>query len=135
MISRRGLFQALTITVGAAAALKVAGPQKAAAERLPERFCLPDLRGFQRFDLPLHVHSLAHPTFLPSPHQHVLAPPSPVMVYAINAEDGRFPSGYIQCFSGGDKLPVGWLFCDGRAVSRSAYPKLFAAIGTVYGAA
>ena len=30
--------------------------------------------------------------------------------------------------------PVGWLLCDGRAVSRTAYAALFAKIGTTYGA-
>jgi microcystin-dependent protein len=29
--------------------------------------------------------------------------------------------------------PDGWLFCDGRSVSGSAYPELSAAIGTMYG--
>lgn len=30
--------------------------------------------------------------------------------------------------------PDGWLLCDGRAVSRTTYPRLFSAIGTTYGA-
>ena len=30
--------------------------------------------------------------------------------------------------------PSGWLLCDGSVVSRSEYPKLFSAIGTLYGA-
>ena len=30
--------------------------------------------------------------------------------------------------------PSGWLLCDGNAVSRAEYPKLFSAIGTLYGA-
>lgn len=30
--------------------------------------------------------------------------------------------------------PIGWLLCDGAAVSRSTYSPLFAAIGTTYGA-
>ena len=30
--------------------------------------------------------------------------------------------------------PTGWLVCDGSAVSRTAYPSLFAAIGTLWGA-
>ncbi|HEX5676413.1 MAG TPA: phage tail protein, partial [Alcanivorax sp.] len=30
--------------------------------------------------------------------------------------------------------PNGWLFCDGRAVSRTTYAALFTAIGTKYGA-
>lgn len=35
---------------------------------------------------------------------------------------------------GGATEPLGWLFCDGRAISRSAYPLLFAAIGIAHGA-
>lgn len=31
-------------------------------------------------------------------------------------------------------VPNGWLSCDGSAISRTAYPDLFAAIGTTYGA-
>lgn len=31
-------------------------------------------------------------------------------------------------------VPVGWLLCDGTAVSRSQYPDLFRVIGTQYGA-
>ena len=30
--------------------------------------------------------------------------------------------------------PTGWLLCDGTEVSRTTYPELFAAIGTIYGA-
>lgn len=38
----------------------------------------------------------------------------------------------IQFF--GSAAPDGWLFCDGAAISRSAYADLFAVIGTTYGA-
>jgi microcystin-dependent protein len=34
---------------------------------------------------------------------------------------------------GGSFAPVGWAFCDGQDVSRSAFPNLFAVIGTTYG--
>lgn len=34
---------------------------------------------------------------------------------------------------GGSSLPAGYLFCDGSAVSRSAYSTLFGIIGTSYG--
>jgi microcystin-dependent protein len=35
---------------------------------------------------------------------------------------------------GGATEPLGWLFCDGRALVRAAYPLLFAAIGIAHGA-
>ena len=34
-----------------------------------------------------------------------------------------------------DSIPDGWLLCDGSSLLRSTYPDLFAAIGTVFGAA
>lgn len=36
--------------------------------------------------------------------------------------------------TGRSTAQAGWLMCDGRAVSRTTYPDLFAAIGTAYGA-
>ncbi len=42
------------------------------------------------------------------------------------------PVGTIAMF-GADLDPEGWLRCDGRVLQRSAYPALFAAIGTTYG--
>ena len=41
--------------------------------------------------------------------------------------------GSIQPF-GGTSLPFGFLFCDGSSLLRTTYPKLFASIGTSYGA-
>jgi microcystin-dependent protein len=32
-----------------------------------------------------------------------------------------------------DSVPSGWLLCDGSAVSRTTYARLFAVIGTIYG--
>lgn len=43
------------------------------------------------------------------------------------------PAGTIAAF-GGAIAPPGWLLFDGSAISRTAYPALFAAIGTTYGA-
>lgn len=43
------------------------------------------------------------------------------------------PPGFINDFAG-DVVPPGWLLCEGAAVGRMAYPALFAAIGTTYGA-
>jgi microcystin-dependent protein len=41
-------------------------------------------------------------------------------------------AGMIQMYAG-QYPPKGWLFCDGTAIGREAYPKLFAVIGTTYG--
>ena len=43
------------------------------------------------------------------------------------------PAGVIWSY-GGLTAPVGWLLCDGSAVSRTTYANLFAVIGTRYGA-
>ena len=43
------------------------------------------------------------------------------------------PVGTVVAFAGGSP-PDGWLVCDGRAVSRSGNPALWAAIGTSWGA-
>ncbi len=42
------------------------------------------------------------------------------------------PAGTVVPFAG-DKVPDGFLLCDGRSLSRTDYPKLFAAIGTAHG--
>jgi len=42
------------------------------------------------------------------------------------------PAGSIICFSGAI-VPQGWLFCNGQAISRTTYHKLFNTIGTTYG--
>ena len=42
------------------------------------------------------------------------------------------PIGTIIPF-GSDTIPANWLLCDGRAVSRTTYAELFAAIGTSFG--
>ena len=42
------------------------------------------------------------------------------------------PSGLMAPFAG-STAPVGWLLCDGSAVSRTDYANLFAIIGTTYG--
>lgn len=52
--------------------------------------------------------------------------------YALAAPDPT-PAGIIQAY-GGITAPVGYLLCQGQAVSRTGvYAKLFAAIGTAYG--
>lgn len=47
--------------------------------------------------------------------------------------NGELPVGTIQMFAG-NTIPEGWLLCDGSAISRTDYAKLFSAIGTIYGA-
>ena len=42
------------------------------------------------------------------------------------------PVGMIVSFAG-STAPTGWLLCQGQAVSRTTYAKLFAVIGTTYG--
>ena len=42
------------------------------------------------------------------------------------------PIGAIQAFAGVN-APKNWLICDGSAVSRTTYAKLFSVIGTTYG--
>lgn len=42
------------------------------------------------------------------------------------------PPGVVFPYAG-PTPPTGWLLCDGSAVSRTTYARLFAAIGTVYG--
>lgn len=42
------------------------------------------------------------------------------------------PVGCIMAWAG-TGVPEGWLLCDGRSLSRASYPKLFSAIGVVYG--
>ena len=44
------------------------------------------------------------------------------------------PPGVILDFAGTGDLPPGWLACAGQAVSRTTYARLFAAIGTTWGA-
>lgn len=44
------------------------------------------------------------------------------------------PSGMIMFFPKSTPPNGNWLICDGRAVSRTGYPNLFAMIGTQYGA-
>lgn len=43
------------------------------------------------------------------------------------------PPGAVMPFAGANPPSKYWLMCDGRAVSRTSYSELFAAIGTTYG--
>lgn len=42
-------------------------------------------------------------------------------------------AGQIIPWPAAGNIPVGWLECDGRALSPTDYPRLFAVIGTAYG--
>jgi microcystin-dependent protein len=56
----------------------------------------------------------------------------PYAKYAENAI--AIPSGMIMAFAGDtSKIPMGWMLCDGRALNRSDYPALYAAIGLAWG--
>ena len=57
----------------------------------------------------------------------------PSAPYSEVANNASFP-GMIAPFAGSeDKIPAGWLLCDGREVSRSEYLNLFNAIGVCWG--
>lgn len=43
------------------------------------------------------------------------------------------PTGTVVSYAAG-AAPVGWLLCDGTAISRASYSALFGVIGTAYGA-
>jgi microcystin-dependent protein len=60
------------------------------------------------------------------PRQAITAAP-----YAAFANNGM-PAGAITAFAG-TTVPAGWLLCDGSAVSRTNYARLFAAVGTTWG--
>jgi microcystin-dependent protein len=45
---------------------------------------------------------------------------------------GTLPAGMVMYFAN-STVPQGWFQCNGAAISRTNYPELFSAIGTVYG--
>lgn len=46
----------------------------------------------------------------------------------------EIPAGVILAFAGEEsQIPQGWFLCDGRLLKRNLFPKLFNAIGTVWG--
>jgi len=51
------------------------------------------------------------------------------------ATSDSVPVGTIIAWGGASSsVPAGWMLCNGKALSKSAYPELFAAIGTSWGA-
>ncbi|HNR33686.1 MAG TPA: tail fiber protein [Candidatus Hydrogenedentes bacterium] len=72
------------------------------------------------------------------PRQQILC--SPYAIQAKTADNAtsllnRVPAGTVLPFAGEANVdqPLGYLPCDGRAVERSKYSDLFAAIGTIWG--
>lgn len=61
--------------------------------------------------------------------------PTHLSAAALNDLASAFlPAGVIMPYAGPvANVPSGWLPCDGRSVSSTTYPKLFAAIGTTWG--
>lgn len=53
-------------------------------------------------------------------------------VYSKAEVDALFPAGEVCMFAMGT-MPAGFIPCDGRSLSRTLYPRLFSAIGTLYG--
>lgn len=51
---------------------------------------------------------------------------------AVDTTGASVPTGSISQF-GGSTAPIGWLLCDGSAVSRTTYAALFGVISTTYG--
>ncbi len=61
-------------------------------------------------------------------------PAAQVSVGSVYMSDAGAPVGSIIFYAASSFTePVGWLICDGRAVSGTQYPDLSAAIGTTYG--
>ena len=57
------------------------------------------------------------------------ATPEDFAAYAVNVV---LPAGIINPYAGA-AAPSGWLLCDGSAISKTVYARLYAAIGDVYG--
>lgn len=58
----------------------------------------------------------------------------PSSPYSEVAHSSAMIAGMIAPFAGPvEKIPSGWLLCDGRAISRSEYLNLYTAIGTSWG--
>ena len=67
-----------------------------------------------------------------SSHSHAMSDVSGLSDAISSAAANAVPPGTIITF-GGRTIPSGYLLCNGAAVSRTQYPNLFAAIGTIYG--
>lgn len=67
-----------------------------------------------------------------SSHSHAMSDVSGLSDAISSAAANAVPPGTIITF-GGRTIPSGYLPCNGTTVSRTQYPNLFAAIGTIYG--
>jgi hypothetical protein len=54
-------------------------------------------------------------------------------IFVMAGGGGGIPVGAMMPY-GGASAPIGWLLCQGQAVSRTTYASLFAVLGTAYGA-
>jgi len=88
-------------------------------------------RTVQRYDN-VTDRSSAHPNPTPGDLAY-MRDSGDVLVYHSGAWQPFLPPGAVIPFAGAS-APVGWLFCHGQAVSRTTYARLFAVIGTTYGA-
>lgn len=71
----------------------------------------------------------------PLPWANVTSKPTTLAGYGVSSSDTLLlAAGSIVDF-GGESPPSGWLECDGSSLLRASYPALFAAIGTLHGAA
>jgi microcystin-dependent protein len=52
--------------------------------------------------------------------------------YVVTTASILVPTGVMVPFAG-SAVPIGWLFCDGTAVSRASYPALWSTVGTTFG--
>ncbi len=59
---------------------------------------------------------------------------APVANYAHRAGSSTFPAGMIMPFAGSvNKIPEGWLLCDGSEVNRTEMAALYDVVGIAYG--
>lgn len=67
-----------------------------------------------------------------APRQKIASVPYAFTATNAGVTPNGVPAGTIVMFAG-PSAPDGWLLCDGALYSKSAYPALFAAIGTAWG--
>ena len=67
------------------------------------------------------------------PRQQLTPAPYALSALVSPQANALCPPGAVIAFCG-INIPTGWLLCDGSAVSRTTYARLFSAIGTAWGA-